>query len=163
MDLVHYDFLPVNQEVYWIRSSEEEPWLWTLFRGVVVRHFDIAKRYYYQCALQEVIASDEWIAKHVANKTFRFIDLESGNPTHHFVYIDDKEQQITAQTFWHDWKFYYAQKWLWDLTADIIWTSKQQALQGLAILYDKNCVRFDELRRLYETQIIELSKQSLTE
>lgn len=158
MDLVHYKWLHEGQTVYWLRSSEEEPWLWTLFKGVIIRNFDIQKRYYYQCALQEIIASDDWLAAHVANKTFRFIDFDTGTPTHHYVYIDT-DSPITQDKFMHDWKHYYAQKWLWDLTADIVFTSIDDAYKGLATLYATNIAHFDELKQLYVTQLSQLSKR----
>lgn len=150
MDTLLYDWHEPGKQVWWIRSSVEEPFVWTMFRGVVADAYDINDRFYYHTVLHEVIAQPDWIVKHVANKTFRLIDIDTGKPHEHYCYFDTKQQNFD---FMQDWKHYYASNWLWDLTADITFVSFEEALQGIKQLYKLNCNVFKSIVDTYAEQL----------
>lgn len=147
MDIIHYDWLPINTKVYWIRSSIENPFNWSIFEGIIAANYEIDGNYYYHCTLIDILETTVYQNKYIANNTFRLIDIDSGKPINKFLYFDCKKPIL------QDWKQYYAAQYLWDLTPDIIFLSETAALNGLTALYKLNADYFNNIIQAYNSQL----------
>lgn len=154
MDACHYDWLPQNTEVYWIRSSVEEPFVWSLFHGKVVAAWDVCNRFWYHCALTDIVANKTWINTHIANKTFRFVAIDTNKADNIYLYSDCATND---KNFIDDWKHFYAQNYLWDLTADIVFRTKEQAIKALQAIYAINAQTFLQIMQQNKEQLIALT------
>lgn len=154
-DNVHYQWLTPGSIVYWIRSSEEQPFVWTLFKGQISAAWDVCNRFWYHCALTEIIADKSWVDSFVANHTYRFIAIDNNKAEHIYLYSDCTTND---KQFIEDWRHYYAQNYLWDLSADLVFTCIQDAIKALQTIYDKNAHTFLQIMKDNEQQLQQLQQ-----
>lgn len=159
MDACLYEWLQPGSIVYWLRSSEEQPFIWTLFKGQIVAAYDVLKRFYYHCALLDIEADKAWIDRFVANNTFRFTAIDSGKPEHIYLYSDCT---TNSKNFIEDWRHYYAQNYLWDLTADIVFSKREDAIKALQQIYSINNQTFKDIAEQTSMQLNQLTMITTT-
>lgn len=154
MDAVFYNYIPPGTKVLFIRSSIEQPFIWTMFEGYVAKAFDINKRYYYQCTLSNIIANEDWIDKYVANKTYRLTACEDGHQENVLLWHEYKD----GQSFIDAWKQWWHTKWWFDLTADLVFddtnkNAKCKVLQTLSTIYLTNSNTFANIDKICQEQL----------